>query len=80
MLLSERLLQANREINRQEAKKIQIQQDQDDDEMGYAYSDRPPGLFLNQEKGVFAADDDHSLNKAPSIFDRTAIFRTGGEG
>ncbi len=80
MRLTDRLLQANKDFNREQEKKTELQQDQDVDEMGYAYEDRPPNVFLNREKGVFAPNDDDALNTAPSIFDKTALFRVGGDG
>ena len=50
------------------------------------YQDEPDGMaympwekrpFLNEEKGVFASKEEKSLNKAPSVFDATAIFKVG---
>ncbi|MBQ9438517.1 MAG: hypothetical protein IJU50_09305 [Lachnospiraceae bacterium] len=77
MLLSERLLLANRRVNQEQAKQTEVQQDQDEDEQGYSYEDRPPAVFLNRDKGVFKNnEDDNALNTAASVFNRTAIFRT----
>ncbi len=76
MLLSERLLAENRRLLKEKEKADEIQQDQDEDEMGYAYQDRPPFVFLNNNKGIFVNPDDNSLNTAPSVFDKTAIFKT----
>ncbi len=76
MRLNDRLIEENKRINKELAKEAEIQQDVEEDETGYAYADRPPFVFLNRDKGVFANPNDNALNTAPSIFDKTAIFRT----
>ena len=43
------------------------------------YHPRPKWGFLNDNKGVFDAKDVTSINTAPSVFDRTAIFKTSRE-
>ncbi|MBQ8912801.1 MAG: hypothetical protein IJ054_01995 [Lachnospiraceae bacterium] len=73
--LSDRLMDANKRVNAENKKKNDIQQDQDEDEMGYAYDERFNYGFLNDNKGVFVNnDDENALNTAKSIFDRTAVF------
>ncbi|MBR2186142.1 MAG: hypothetical protein IJ857_02260 [Lachnospiraceae bacterium] len=42
------------------------------------YMEREKTTPLNKNKGVFAEKEERSLNKRPSVFDETAIFRTGG--
>lgn len=76
--LSDRLIEENRRVNAENKKKNDIQQDQDEDEMGYAY-DEPISLgFLNENRGVFVNEDDgNALNTAKSVFDRTAVFHVG---
>ena len=76
MRLEDRLFMENLRLNQEELKEAEIQQDPEEDEMGYAYADRPPFVFLNRDKGVFANPDEHSLNTAPSVFEKTAIFKT----
>ena len=80
MLLTQRLLDNNRRINAENKKKNDIQQDQDEDEMGYAYEEPVKWGYLNDYKGVFADDDDNAINTAKSIFDKTAIFKTKEDG
>ncbi|MBR4514106.1 MAG: hypothetical protein IKO61_04395 [Lachnospiraceae bacterium] len=80
MLLTQRLLDNNRRINAENKKKNDIQQDQDEDEMGYAYEEPVKWGYLNDYKGVFADDDDNAINTAKSVFDKTAIFRTKEDG
>ena len=71
--LSDRLIEENRRVNAENKKKNDIQQDQDEDEMGYAY-DEPISLgFLNEN----SEDDGNALNTAKSVFDRTAVFHVG---
>jgi hypothetical protein len=42
------------------------------------YMEREKTTPLDKNKGVFAEKDRKSLNIRPSVFDETAIFRTGG--
>ncbi len=79
MRLNDRLIQENRRINQELAKEAEIQQDQDEDEMGYAYEDRPPFVFLNRNKGVFVNPNEDGINTELSVFDKTAIFTTSKE-
>ena len=52
-----------------------MQQDQDEDEMGYAYDEPIKWGYLNENKGIFHDDDDeNALNTAKSVFDKTAVF------
>ncbi|MBQ7706658.1 MAG: hypothetical protein IJT72_02625 [Lachnospiraceae bacterium] len=78
--LSDRLMDANRRVNAETKRKIDIQQDQDEDEMGYAY-DEPVNMgFINENKGIFVNnDDENALNTAKSVFDKTAIFRVNSD-
>ncbi len=80
MLLTQRLLDNNRRINAENKKKNDIQQDQDEDEMGYAYEEPVKWGYLNDYKGIFADDDDNAINTAKSVFDRTAVFKTKDDG
>ena len=80
MLLTQRLLDNNRRINAENKKKNDIQQDQDEDEMGYAYEEPVKWGYLNDYKGIFADDDDNAINTAKSVFDKTAIFKTKEDG
>ena len=44
---------------------------------GMAYMKRERPVSLDKNKGIFADEDRKSLNRRPSVFDETAIFRTG---
>ncbi len=78
--LSERLEEVNRVVNNENKKKNDIQQDRDEDDMGYAYSEPIRWGYLNDYKGVFANnDDENALNTAKSVFDKTAIFHVKQE-
>ena len=79
MRLEDRLFLENQRLNQELAKEAEIQQDPEEDEMGYAYADRPPFVFLNRDKGAFANPDEHSLNTAPSVFEKTAVFKTSAQ-
>ena len=46
----------------------------EEDSMGFSYMPYHSMGSLNEYKGVFANDDETSLNTAKSVFDRTAIF------
>jgi len=59
-------------------KKKRGQTDPEDEEDTLSYMERKKMPFLNEEEGVFAVKDTTSLNTAPSVFDRTAVFRTRG--
>ena len=40
------------------------------------YKEREKKPWLNKDKGVFTESEKTSLNKAPSVFERTAVFNT----
>ncbi len=44
------------------------------------YEDRKMETPLNEYKGIYDEKDHTSINKAPSVFDRGTIFRTGESG
>ncbi len=74
--LSDRLMEENRRVNAENKQKNDIQQDQDEDEMGYAYDEPVHFGFLNENRGIFVNnDDENALNTAKSVFDKTAVFR-----
>ena len=77
-VLNDRLIEANKRVNAENKRKNDIQQDQDEDEMGYAYDEPVKWGYLNDYKGVFTNDDDeNALNTAKSVFEKTAIFHVG---
>ena len=77
MRLTDRMIEETKKLNRQKKKENDIQQDQDEDEMGMMYMPRPVNRYINKDKGVFGNDDDTSINTAKSVFERTAVFHTG---
>ena len=79
MRLTDRVLDNNKKWNREKKKELDVQQDVEEDDMGYAYDERPKWGYLNTDKGIFADDDNTSINTAPSVFERTAIFRVRKE-
>ena len=75
MKLTERVLMDRKTQEREKKRKFNFWEDEAD-AMGYAYEKAPGIRFINAEKSVFDNKDDTSINTAPSVFDRTAIFRT----
>ena len=75
MKLTERVLRDEKRNLQEKKRKFDFWEDEAD-AMGYAYESPPKMRFLNEEQGVFANKDETSINTAPSVFDRTAIFRT----
>ena len=72
-LLAMHYKQSQREVRKKEDKSVVFEEDVDD---YYMYMDRKMVPYLNDEKGVFDTTDTKSINTAPSVFDRTALFRT----
>ena len=65
-----------KEIREKEDKSVIFEDDVD----GYYMYDTPKWQgFINENRSVFDKKDDKSLNTAPSVFDRTAIFHTKKE-
>ena len=77
MRLTERLIAGqNRDRLAREREAERQQEENQEDETGYAYRAWPKHVPLNDEKGVFAHEDRTSLNTRPSVFDATAVFHT----
>ena len=83
MGVSERLLAQRSQVIREEIRRREDQQPefQEVEEGYYMYMEREPSEFINASgsvfsDSVFATKDMKSLNTAPSVFDRTAIFHT----
>ncbi len=78
MRFTDRIIEEQRKSRLQQERETDNQQDENqEDEMGLAYKPRPRMRFLNENRGIFDNKDDHSINTAPSIFERTAIFHVG---
>lgn len=77
--LDERFLMNNNRSRNDAQKKQDIIQDEDEETLTYA--PRETTHYINNDTGVFdsAFDESKSINKAPSIFDATALFRTNGD-
>ncbi len=79
MRFMDRVIHNQNQYLRESERKTDFQQDGDIDEMGYAYQDRKPLGFLNEEKGAFAYEDKTSINTAPSVFEKTTVFHISQE-
>ncbi len=78
MRLTERVLnEEKRSIREKKEKKVFWENEEDN--MGYMYEDAPKWKPLNEDEGVFANKDDKSINTAPSVFERTTLFRVTKE-
>ena len=51
----------------------------DDGEEAMTYMERKRQAFINEESKTFSGIGDDSFHVAPSIFDKQAIFHTGGK-
>lgn len=73
MNLTERLEKDNK-------KKLKKSRDpfEDDGEETMTYMERRRPAFINEESKTFSCIGDDSFHVAPSVFDRQAIFHTGG--
>ena len=74
MRLTDRMMEEQHRNKRLEDQQTDRQQDQDDDEMGRAYEERPVRLPLNRERGAFVSKGMDGINTAPDIFERTTVF------
>ena len=75
MKLTERLEKDNREI----ITTRQMRAAQDEDEETLTYMERKRPAFINEKSHTFDRIGDDSFHVAPSIFDKQAIFHTGGK-
>ncbi len=78
MKLTERVLNEGKRAIREKKDKKDFWENEEDN-MGYMYEDAPKWKPLNEDEGVFANKDDKSINTAPSVFERTALFRVTRE-
>ena len=74
MNLTERLVKDNQ-------KKMKKRRDpfEDDGEETLTYMERKRPAFINEDSKTFSCIGDDSFHVAPSIFDKQAIFHTGGK-
>ncbi len=80
MRLTDRVIEEQRRNRLQKEKETENQQEENqEDETGMAYRERPRFRFINDNNSIFDNDDDTSINTAPSVFDRTAIFHVSRE-
>ena len=73
MNLTERLEKDNKS-----KKKMRRDPFADDGEETMTYMERKRPAFINEESKTFSCIGDDSFHVAPSVFDRQAIFHTGG--
>lgn len=75
MKLTERLEKDNRQKNQ----KRRSQASWDEDEETLTYMERKRPAFINERSHTFDRIGDDSFHVAPSVFDKQAIFHTGGK-
>ena len=73
MRIDDRLTKQNQDLLKKRRRQAQL--DEDEETLSYApsYKNKP----INQQKGAFEKESFGGINTAESIFDRTAVFRTG---
>ena len=78
MRITDRLIKQQNKAIREQIRRREDQQPefQDEEEGYYMYQSRSRMEPLNTGRSVFDRKDDTSINTAPSVFDRTAIFHT----
>ncbi len=81
MRITKELIKNNYDQNQKEIRKKEDQSMVFEEDVGdyLMYDNYKPEGFLNGYRGVFDTTDEKSLNTAPSIFDKTAIFHTKKE-
>ena len=81
MRITKELIKNNYDQNQKEIRKKEDQSMVFEEDVGdyLMYDNYKPEGFLNEYRGVFDTTDEKSLNTAPSIFDKTAIFHTKKE-
>lgn len=81
MRITDRLIENQNKVIRKEIRDKEDNQPefQDEEEGYFMYTDRPYFGDLNSNRSVFDTTDTTSINTAPSVFDRTAIFHTKTE-
>ena len=81
MRITKELIKNNYDQNQKEIRKKEDQSMAFEEDVGdyLMYDNYKPEGFLNGYRGVFDTTDEKSLNTAPSIFDKTAIFHTKKE-
>ncbi len=75
-LVAKQYEQSQKEVRKKEDKSVVFEEDVGD---YYMYDTRKWAGFLNSNRSVFDNKDETSINTAPSIFDKTAIFHTKKE-
>ncbi|MCR5451315.1 MAG: hypothetical protein K6F00_01645 [Lachnospiraceae bacterium] len=76
MQIDTRFLMRNNNERDDIRRRIDKNEDEEEETLTYMKRERPS--YLNDEPGIFGSvfDDSKSLNKAPNIFDATAVFHT----
>ncbi len=81
MRITERLVKKTYDMRQEEIKKKESRSMIFEEDVGdyYMYEEPKWQGFINDKRSVFDTKDDKSINTAPSVFDRTAIFHTKKE-
>ena len=81
MRITERLVKKTYDMRQEEIKKKESKSMIFEEDVGdyYMYEEPKWQGFINDKRSVFDTKDDKSINTAPSVFDRTAIFHTKKE-
>ena len=81
MRITESLVKKTYDLRQEEIKQKENRSMIFEEDVGdYLMYDEPKWQgFINENRSVFDQKDDKSLNTAPNIFDRTAIFHTKRE-
>ncbi len=74
MELDDRLLRELRKNEQAAANKDPYYMDDPD---WMIYENRERDIPLNEFRGIYDVTDERSINKAPSVFDKGTIFKTG---
>ncbi len=73
MVLDDKLAKVPQEQRR--TRNIRLDEEEENEEW-LMYADREKQPWLNKDQGVFTHTDEKSLNRAPDVFDATAVFKT----
>lgn len=80
MFLDDKLVQRERTLKRERDRKLFPDDDDETDEEWLMYAEREKQPYFNKNRGVFEQTDKKAINSAPSVFDQTAVFKTGESG
>ncbi|MBR5420211.1 MAG: hypothetical protein IK115_03575 [Lachnospiraceae bacterium] len=73
MRIDDRLTKQNLELLKKRRRQQQLEEDEETLSYAPSYRSKP----INKQKGAFEKENFGGINTAESVFDRTAVFRTG---